>query len=675
MRCHRGLLILAAALIASATPSAAQPLADEAELAWADGDRNGAYRLIVEQLRRTPRDTAALALRLDLEIAGAPGGLPFLQKRRLRKTARTLLAIDETHVRANTVLGRAALDDVLLHHRYIKLGNSDARSFDHLPGDIAALLPDASDPTTAGRLDLRVAMRELGWIDASAPAEGAFEKAERHLLRAVRTRPTDREAAHVLATLYIATDRFDELATLATTIRHARPDSPDVWMLVGLAAHRQGRSRDAQEAFDRALSRMDASERARVQDISQLVPPETTPDPDAFWAERDTRLLTSINERVLEHYARVVTADLLFAFGDQPGAETPRGQIFVRYGPPPLWRLVSLGPFAPPIYPGDPGDTARYDVWQYDTFRYVFSDFYLGGRYTLYSPAADAYVFGGRLAQQATSDDAVKTDHRLQRENPEDAKPHPGTLALNGLVSAFRASDGESEVIIAISGEDEAPQGRRGLFLLREDDPIARDVGVSRAVATDSGWVDTGTVRALPGAYTLAIELETEGAYGVLRQRVAVRPFRSSGFEVSDLLLASSIEEADGATEAPLTRRGNAIVPVTSSTFAVGAPLHVYAEVYGLALRAGRSDAIVETVLIPEDDRPGLRKLWDGLTGGRGRTSFRVSTDIAGDVTDEVLPLYIDTAGQPPGVYTLQLRITDRIADRTVEAERTIVLR
>ncbi|MEO0556944.1 MAG: GWxTD domain-containing protein [Bacteroidota bacterium] len=668
------LLLCVLAMTASSTPAGAQPLQQEAEQVWADGDRNGAYRLIVDRLRQAPRDTAALALRLDLEVAGAPGGIPFFQKRRMRKTARTLLRIDSTHVRANAVLGRAALNDVLLYQRYIKLGDTDARRLDRLPEDLRGLLPEATGRQAAGRLDLRVAMREIGWIDASEPADAAAERAERHLLRAVQTGPSDRESIQLLATLYVAMDRFDELAALAAVARAARPEAPDAWMLTGLAARRLDRSQDAEEAFEFALSRMSPSERDRVQDISRLTPQNSTVEADTFWAKRDTRFLTSINERRLEHYSRIVTADLLFAFGDLPGSETPRGQIYVRYGEPPVWRFVSLGPFAPPIYPGDPGDTARYDVWQYEGFRYVFNDFYLGGRYTLYSPAADAYVFGGRLAQQATSDDAIKTDRRLRRENPEDAAPQPGTIPLNGLVSSFRSTEGKSEVVIVIGNDDDAPRGRRGLFLLRDEDPIASDVDDTTPIPTEDGWIEAGSVHALPGAYTLAIELETANAYGVRRQRVTVRPFSSIGFEVSDLLMASSIDEVDEAGIAPLQRGGYAIVPTLTNSYAPGDPLHVYAEIYGLTLRDGRSDASVETVLIPEDNRPGLRRVWDRITRRGSRTSYRVATDISGDVADEAVPLFIDTTGQPSGGYTLQLRITDRIADETVVSEREIVL-
>lgn len=667
-----GLLFLALGMIASATPASAQASLDAAALAWADGDRNGAYRLVVDQLRRAPRDTAALALRLDLEIAGAPGGLPFLQQRRLRKTARTLLAIDSMHVRANAVLGRAALNDVLLFQDAIKLGHVGSGGRDELPEDVAALFPDEPDPRFAGRFDLRIALRQTAWIDASGHADAALPNAERHLRRAITTRPDDAESVSLLATLLIATERFDELADLADASLEARPESPEAWMLVGLAAHRQGRSRESEAAFEEALTRMHPSERARVEDISRLVPPDTPTDPEAFWAEHDTRLLTSISERRLEHLSRVVSADLLFAFGDQPGAETPRGQIYVRYGPPPLRRLVSLGPFAPPIYPGDSED-ARYDVWQYEDFHYTFSDFYLGGRYTLYSPSASAYAFGGRMAQQAVADDAIQADRRLRIENPQAASPQPGALPLEGQVSSFRGADGESEAVIVITGEAPPPEGRRGVFLLLDEDSIARNVGEARPTSTEGGWVEAATVRSLPGAYTLAIEVEDEEAYGVVRQRVTVRPIRTTGFEVSDLLLASSIEE-DGSG-APLQRRGHTIVPLTSSTFEVGAPLYVYAEVYELALRDGRSDASVETVLVPEDRRPALRKVWDSLTRRRGRTSYRVSTDIAGDTGDEAIPLFIDTTGQPAGRYTLELRIRDRVANRTVVAERQIELR
>ena len=60
------LMILALMILALATDAHAQldPLA-AARATWAEGDRDRAYGLTIDRLRRAPRDTAALAVRAE----------------------------------------------------------------------------------------------------------------------------------------------------------------------------------------------------------------------------------------------------------------------------------------------------------------------------------------------------------------------------------------------------------------------------------------------------------------------------------------------------------------------------------------------------------------------------------------------------------------------------------
>ena len=661
-----------AALGLAMLPAAhAQPdplaLAREARAA---GERNRAYGLALDRLRDVPRDTAALALRLALEEDGAPGGLPFFQRRRMRRTARTLLRLDSTHVRAHVVLGRAALDDVLLVQNKVTLGEGGGAG--RLPDDLAAFLEEAPLPSSTGRLDLRVALRDRGYVDGSASAAASAETAESHFRAALGARAADADALRQLATLLLATRQLGALAELADAATAARPERADGWMLAGLAAVEAGDVGAADHAFGRARARLSPSDRARLDDVSSLVPRGERADAPSFWAANDPRLLTDVHERRLEHYARRVAADLLFSRDDTPGAETDRGRIYVRYGAPPIRRLVTLGPFAPPLYPGDPEDTARYDVWQYPDFRYVFSDFFLSGRYTLYSPSADAFAAGTRTASQAALDDAVQTDRQLQRDQPERGTLARGTVRLDGLATSFRAADGQTDLVVALGAQGAPGSGRTGVFLVQDGGPSAREVRSGTRIRTDDGWLEAATLRTSPGPYTLALEAETPGGFGSVRQPVEIPAFAPGGLRISGLLLATSIDDAVGA--GVLRRGGLAIVPAARARFAPGDPLYVYAELYGLALRDGRSDASVETALVPIDARPPLRRAWDRLAGRRGRTSVSVATDLSGDLADESVPLYLDTTGQPPGRYRLQIRVRDRASGATTETEREVEL-
>ena len=669
-RLSRALCGAALALAALGTARAqSDPLAPARD-ARAAGDRDRAYGLALDRIREAPRDTAALALRLALEEDGAPGGLPVFQRRRMRRTARRLIGLDSTHVRAHVVLGRAALDDVLLFQNKITLGEGQGAS--RLPDDVAAFLEEAPLPSSTGRLDLRVALRDRGYVDGSASVEAAAETAASHFRAALDARPSDADALRQLATLLLATRRTDALAELAGEATAARPERADGWMLAGLAAVEAGDVGAAERAFGRALPLLSPPDRARLDDVSSLVPQGEGADAASFWAANDPRLLTEAHERRLEHYARVVAADLLFARDDAPGAQTDRGRIYVRYGAPPIRRLVTLGPFAPPLYPGDPEDTARYDVWQYPDFRYVFSDFFLSGRYTLYSPSADAFAAGTRTASQAVLDDAVQTDRQLQRDEPERGTLARSGVLLDGLATSFRGADGQTDLVVALGAKGAPGAGRTGLFLLRDGSVSAREVRSGTRIRTDEGWQIATTVRAPAGAYTLALEAETPGGFGRRLQPVAVRAFAPGSLQISDLLLARSIDDVGGP--ATVRRGGLAIVPATRARFAPGDPLHVYAELYGLALRDGRSDASVETVLVPVDDRPPLRRVWDRITGRRGRPAVSVATDLSGDLADEPVSLYLDTTGQPPGRYRLRIRVEDRVSGATAESERAIEL-
>ena len=672
-RAHRLLRTLCGAALGLAAFGTADaqpdPLAPARE-ARAAGERNRAYGLALDRLRAAPRDTAALALRLALEEDGAPGGLAVLQRRRMRRTARALLRLDSANVRAHVVLGRAALDDVLLVQNKVTLG--EGRGAGRLPDDLAAFLEEAPLPSSAGRLDLRVALRDRGYVDGSASAAASAATAESHFRAALAARPGDADALRQLATLLLATRQLDALGELAATATAARPERADGWLLAGLTAAEAGDVDAAERAFGRALPLLSPSDRARLEDVSRLVPPDAPADAAAFWAASDPRLLTDANERRLEHYARGVAADLLFSRDDTPGAETDRGRIYVRYGAPPVRRLVTLGPFAPPLYPGDPEDTARYDVWQYPDVRYTFSDFFLSGRYTLYSPSAEAFAAGTRTASQAVLDDAVQTDRRLQRDAPERGGWGQGTVALDGLATSFRGARGQTDLVVALGAEGAPGAGRTGLFLLRDGVPSAQEVRSGTRVRTERGWLDTASLSARPGAYTLALESETPSGFGRVRQPVEVRAFAPGGLQISDLLLARSVDAVGGA--GVLRRSGLAIVPATRARFAPGDPLYVYAELYGLALRDGRSDASVETVLVPVDDRPPLRRVWDRVAGRRGRSAVSVATDLSGDLADEPVSLYLDTTGQPPGRYRLRIRVEDRVSGATAESERAIEL-
>jgi GWxTD domain-containing protein len=94
-----------------------------------------------------------------------------------------------------------------------------------------------------------------------------------------------------------------------------------------------------------------------------------------FWADRDPTPGTLENEYRSEVERRLTYAESHFHSAGEPGAETPRGRIYLRYGKPDrvVARTLSTESSRP------------YEIWEYfsSAYTYVFLDELRSGRYTL----------------------------------------------------------------------------------------------------------------------------------------------------------------------------------------------------------------------------------------------------------------------------------------------------
>lgn len=111
--------------------------------------------------------------------------------------------------------------------------------------------------------------------------------------------------------------------------------------------HATGLFSEAQQAFDTYLTTLDTTdpqEAALYRDLSLVAPADVADDygrapPDArnalwtaFWAARDPDPTTATNERLVEHFRRIMYARLTFSEGKSPWDR--RGEIYIRYGDP-----------------------------------------------------------------------------------------------------------------------------------------------------------------------------------------------------------------------------------------------------------------------------------------------------------------------------------------------------
>lgn len=564
-------------------------------------------------------------------------------------------------------------------------------------------------------VDALVEREGVGVVTYERRARAAYDQAIGHL-RAALAQDARRRSVydHVVRLSVLARDYASAFPFVREMLTQFDAD-PASWLYLGLLAHRTGDYDAASGAFDRALDRMTPADSAAYADLSPILPPDNLPayraDPDGFarqyWTARDPRFLNSVNERRTEHYARLVEADLLYRSAqlDLPGWRTERGELYLRYGAPERDVILdggfgnALGQFSdrnPAFAPGLADDPNRFNVWDYGDFRLVFEDPNRNGEFRLYSPPADVFAL-------ADADDAARMDYvmaaRVQvRREPERYRfQAPGrAVDLPYRVVAFRGDAGRSDLYVvygvplatdtlASTGRDIDVTIRTGAFLVGPERDLLverrrtiyglRAAQVVRFDATRL-WTSVEAMTARPGPHDVSLEFETASGQtsAVQRRPVVVPDFSAGGLQLSDVLLAYQSEPDEGdAAPGRIVRNGLSMQPAPWSVFGVSDAIHVYIEVYGLTLSAGRSDYEIEARLVPRDTRRGLARTFGRLFGGRAR-GVSTTAEAQGDAADDWQSATLDTSGQAPGVYTLTVVVRDRHTGRTATRETDLSL-
>ncbi len=446
----------------------------------------------------------------------------------------------------------------------------------------------------------------------------------------------DHDAARRLRLkLAVLLARPAEARRLADAWRAAAPQQAEAWQWSGLAAYLDEDESAAAEAFARYMDLLPPAETARLRDPAPVRPPGAPPaDPEVFWSGLDPILSTPENERWTAHLARLALAE--FFFGNEGGAQSARGALVVRYGLPDnaAEALSGYGTFAST-------EDGRVVAWDWGDFHIVVQDWFMSGQFKLYSPPAR--LFGGRDAPN----DYVLIARTLAREMPE-------RLALRqvrelGAVAAYVFADPAApEVVVATAVEDAAPVAVYGVS----------DGVVTRAAPLGGGAPALHRLALAPGRYRLQAEGAWGSAWAVHQDSIEV-PAPDGRLRLSTLVPAVRVEE--GPQPGAFVRYGLGVVPAIEARYAVGAPLYLYAEAYGLE---PGGDFQVEIVA----ERDERRRLL-----GRRPSSVAVRFPEKSAEATEARYYVLSTADLAPGRYTVRLRVEDG-AGRTAEATCSVMI-
>jgi GWxTD domain-containing protein len=301
--------------------------------------------------------------------------------------------------------GAAAVhDSALMAQVHLELGYAAWRSHEALadrrlevvPGSAIRSIKIAMQPSVEGEAAPQLSMKAIrdGFETSTQPlprdvtGEADYQTALRHFQDAWRHDPRSCAAFGGLAMVLVTRDRWFELAQSAAEAEARCPAEHSATLARGLAAYKSGRSDEARAIFEQARAKLSAPERARLDDITRILPPADSARligagraaarssfEQMYWLMADPVWSKEGNEAQLEFTARVVYADLRWSLPERGirGAESPRGDIYVRYGPPEVVATFAPG-YTPTAISGSMYSGKTTSVWAYSSgWMFVFS--------------------------------------------------------------------------------------------------------------------------------------------------------------------------------------------------------------------------------------------------------------------------------------------------------------
>jgi GWxTD domain-containing protein len=537
----------------------------------------------------------------------------------------------------------------------------------------------------------------------SAPIHDAgeldYRKAELHYRAALEADSAHIGAASGLLGLLHDGDRFEEMAAVALALRSSSPNEPRLLMAQALALHRLDRDAEAGRLFDLAIPLLGDAERRDMVNLVALLRKSDAAQYTAlgdsakaefealYWSLLDPLRLTPVNEARVEFLSRLTYSDLRYTsaeFGIR-GWHTDRGDIYMRYGPPPM-----IGTVAPETSESLNSEAIAKvtTVWYYpeNKLRFVFVG----------PPAMNSSRFAGDFMSYAENARYIApvSFSNLEKRFPVDSigvqvarfrAEQPGAVDVSVFADLPTAAMLRNTDVREASLETGffVTDIRRRTLVAERDTALVRLTDERPDAVSSRSWHRTFA----PGEYLYRVEarqpISGRNARGLASMPVA--PFIPGSHQLSDILVARHIGLRSGGDK-PTSRDDLLILPAGRLTFAPGDTLYLYWESYGLVpdstgVGRARIDLALRVDQIQRNSgiEVFLGSLGDaiGLTAkGDDRVSLsyeRVVNAGAMERAPDYLALGLGTA--PAGTYTLEITVTDLVSNVSATQQRVLQVR
>jgi GWxTD domain-containing protein len=502
-----------------------------------------------------------------------------------------------------------------------------------------------------------------------------LDEAARQNERALTLAPGDTTVLRREMRIAAIQGRDGSLDSLCARLETETPQSPWPHLVRGMLFTKAGAWTRARESYDAAFDLMSETERKPFWSLASVDPraeEERRAAPDTvrywrdFWRWHDPTPADDENPMLLDHYRRMVLAELLFGRPElgMPGWDAAPGRTLVRYGVPSDWTYLTDvrrgGDVRVNSWLAVPSLDIRYGQ-DGSTLLFTFLDYNLNGRFL--NPISGAPSNLDLFTAQ------VPSMYRAPFPSPE----------RDQEIEIWRFLDpatgrGRIEVAAAISPDDWPPG------VLDEPHRLA-----SRIALYDSSWVRRD---AAVGSWALfqkddlgrlvglfRLDASPESLIVGMETRDRLEAGRADGYatlppdtvrsrpSLSDLAFFSEVGFDPGEGGYPWAY-GNAL-PDPGHLYPVGRPIGIGFEAYGLEQDPGGDHSVrIRITVGRKTERGWLRVLLPfGGSSPEGEMVFEDSGP--GPVLTQLLS--VDLPPLAPGSYLLRVEIEDLLGARVVE--------
>ena len=515
------------------------------------------------------------------------------------------------------------------------------------------------------------------------------EKAVFYYNKVISITPDFPDVYYHLGMLYYEYNELFDMIDLLERAVKIIPKDKNCHLFLGFAYYQDEQYKRAEEQFKESMKYMTPEERHIFNSIESIITPEermklTTDlanynhNAAELWRSRDPLILTSINERKLEHYSRVAYANLRFSDFDRgvEGWNTDQGKVYIRFGKPET--MYRTRPEIGTSGDGNPRNPLNHskEFWLYPDFEYIFEDRFLQHRYEFAwgnTPENDyRNVFERMISVKPDYYDFIQKDNII--EIATDITKFKGAKSSTKVNLSYAIPHDSIHFVY----QDNKWKSRlnQGIFLLNgnwkkiyeSSKLIQFDESEQFKLCDESYLLHQEEFENRPGQYQLIFEIHDleSKKHTSIRSEIDIKPFDNDELALSNIQMAFKIEQ-DSTSSYYYTRDDLKILPNPFYRFSTGEPVFIYYEIYNLKKNeSGLTSYNVEYTISPDKSNINLiEKIFQRLNLFKVSGEITTSYQIEGDSETEYQYRQIGLGSFSPGDYLLTLRITDLNANKT----------